>query len=240
MEDADFEHGVFMHYVIEGLQGKAASEGEHGITLAGLYKYAHLNTKRYVARKFNEYQTPALKGEINGDFEICSASIPRVMPEMIPSNTPTVPAPQAVRPQLQRVQAGPEITNSIGMKLRLIPAGEFMMGSPESEKDRRDDEKQHRVRITKPFYIGQFPVTLGEFLKFYHDAKYKLEMERDNMGNYGLDPNTPADKRPWAPGFENGMDHPVVFVSWTDAVAFCDWLGRRRRRAAGGCKSLLG
>jgi formylglycine-generating enzyme required for sulfatase activity len=47
-----------------------------------------------------------------------------------------------------------EVTNSIGMKLVLIPPGEFMMGSPESEPSRDDDETQHRVRITKPYYLG--------------------------------------------------------------------------------------
>jgi len=44
-----------------------------------------------------------------------------------------------------------EITNSIGMKLVLIPSDEFLMGSPEDEENREKDEHQHRVRITKPF-----------------------------------------------------------------------------------------
>ena len=48
-----------------------------------------------------------------------------------------------------------EITNSIGMKLRLSPAGEFMMGSPESDGKAQDNEKpQHKVRMIKPFYLG--------------------------------------------------------------------------------------
>lgn len=72
MEDSTLQHGVFMHYVIEGLHGKASANG--AITLAGLYDYASLNTKRHVARQFNEFQTPALKGEVNGPFEICTAS----------------------------------------------------------------------------------------------------------------------------------------------------------------------
>jgi formylglycine-generating enzyme required for sulfatase activity len=55
------------------------------------------------------------------------------------------------------------VTNSIGMKLKLIPADEFQMGSPDSEKDRDDDETQHRVRITKPFYLQTTEVTQGQW-----------------------------------------------------------------------------
>ena len=56
------------------------------------------------------------------------------------------------------------ITNSIGMKLVLIPAGEFMMGSPESETDRLSDERPlHRVQISKPFYLGVYEVMQAEY-----------------------------------------------------------------------------
>jgi len=44
-----------------------------------------------------------------------------------------------------------EVVNTIGMKLLLIPAGTFTMGSPASEKDRYDTETQHQVTLTKPF-----------------------------------------------------------------------------------------
>ena len=54
--------------------------------------------------------------------------------------------------------------NSLGMKLALIPAGEFLMGSAESAPGAREDEQpQHRVRISKPFYLGVYEVTQGEF-----------------------------------------------------------------------------
>ena len=48
-----------------------------------------------------------------------------------------------------------DFTNSIGMKFKLIPAGEFMMGGTESPEQR----PQHKVRITKPFYLGVTEVT---------------------------------------------------------------------------------
>jgi len=57
------------------------------------------------------------------------------------------------------------VTNSIGMKLRLIPAGEFMMGSPGTEPNRYDDETQHGVSITKPFCLGVTEVTQEQYQK---------------------------------------------------------------------------
>src|SRR5207249_4912407 len=55
------------------------------------------------------------------------------------------------------------ITNAIGMKLTLIPAGKFLMGSPTDEAERDADEGQHEVVITKPFYMGVYEVTQREY-----------------------------------------------------------------------------
>ncbi len=91
------------------------------------------------------------------------------------------------------------IVNSIGMKLVLIPAGAFRMGSPQDEPHRCDDESFPRlVRIDKPFYLGVFPVTQRE---------YEAVM-KDN----------PAFFQRKAGG---GPDHPVEQVNWDDAGAFC-------------------
>jgi formylglycine-generating enzyme required for sulfatase activity len=50
------------------------------------------------------------------------------------------------------------------LEMVLIPAGQFEMGSPESDNDAADDEKpRHRVKITKPFYLGKFPVTQAQW-----------------------------------------------------------------------------
>ena len=100
--------------------------------------------------------------------------------------------------------------NSIGMTLVLVPAGEFKMGSPDSDKDASYDEKpRHRVRITKPFWLGAHPVTVGQFRKFVAESQYE------------------AGPR-WRSEFPSQTDdHPVVCASWQDAKAFCVWLARR-------------
>ena len=82
-----------------------------------------------------------------------AVKVAEVMPDVLPKPQPKAPEEP---PKL--------ITNKIGMKLVLIPAGEFLMGSPDSDKDAKDNEKpQHRVRITRPFYLGATEVTQGQY-----------------------------------------------------------------------------
>ena len=52
-----------------------------------------------------------------------------------------------------------DLGKDVNLEMVLIPAGKFVMGSPESEKSRDEDEKQHEVTLTKPFYMGKFEVT---------------------------------------------------------------------------------
>ena len=136
------------------------------------------------------------------------------------------------------------ITNSINMKLVEIPAGEFLMGAEETATpilkkfpycDRSWLEcelPQHRVRITKAFYLGQYEVTLNQFMKFYKDANYKLEAELDDKPSWGYDKNgtmMESDRfRPWEPiAWKIDQNSPVIYVTWNDAVAFCEWLSEK-------------
>lgn len=93
------------------------------------------------------------------------------------------------------------ITNCIGMQFKLIPAGSFMMGSSESEKDRGYDESpRHKVTLTKPFYLGICEVTRGQ---------------------YG---------RMMGPGGDGwGARLPAVDVRWEDAQDFCRDLSKLQK-----------
>jgi formylglycine-generating enzyme required for sulfatase activity len=73
--------------------------------------------------------------------------------------------PAAPGDETDKPAAPKEIVNSIGLKMVLIPAGTFTMGSPESEKERLDIETQHTVEISKPFYLGAYEVTQAQFQK---------------------------------------------------------------------------
>jgi formylglycine-generating enzyme required for sulfatase activity len=134
------------------------------------------------------------------------------------------------------------VTNSIGMKLVLVPAGEFMMGAEEAIADTQRafpycnpevlprERPRHRVRITRPFYMGAFEVTLAQFLTFCKDARYRVDAEDGRpMTGYGSKGEIIKSTafRPWAPGWPIEPDHPAGYVSWNDAVAFCEWLSKK-------------
>ncbi len=153
-----------------------------------------------------------------------------------------------------KAAAAKQITNSIGMKLTLVPSGEFMMGSKESAEETAaffnktygedlltadyfmDEHPQHRVRITKPFYLGTYHVTRGQFRQFVADTSYKTDAEKaEKPGADGWDPDKKEfgfnEKYSWRnTGFEQTDEHPVVNVSWNDAVAFCKWLSKKESK----------
>jgi formylglycine-generating enzyme required for sulfatase activity len=149
----------------------------------------------------------------------------------------------------------PKLTNSLGMEFMLVPAGEFTMGSDESpealardyphyERQRllelADEHPAHKVRITRAFYLGRHEVTVGQFRRFLEASGHVPESEADGTGGYGYNPRYDPEssargdafegrnpRYSWRnPGFPQGDDHPVVNVTWNDAVALCAWLSR--------------
>lgn len=115
---------------------------------------------------------------------------------------------------------GETLTNSIGMNLVAIPAGEFQMGSPDSDEEARDDEKpQHPVRITKPFLVGMYEVTQREY----------ESVQGNNPSWFALSGG--GQKK--VDG-EDTSEFPVERVSWLDAVEFCSKLSERPEEKAAG------
>jgi formylglycine-generating enzyme required for sulfatase activity len=136
------------------------------------------------------------------------------------------------------------------MRLVLIPAGEFFMGSRNDEAERSltimkqkhvdqwyqqsptSEVPQHQVRISKSFYMGAYEVTLGQFRKFALKTGYKTDAERDGQGADGK-VNGKWSIKPefnWQNmGFERSDDMPAVNITWSDAVAFCGWLSQSER-----------
>ncbi|MDZ4689623.1 MAG: SUMF1/EgtB/PvdO family nonheme iron enzyme [Planctomycetaceae bacterium] len=146
-------------------------------------------------------------------------------------------------PQVDRTFAGKVLTDSLGQRLMPIPAGEFLMGTREvgpgsavavaQGQSRPENEyPAHRVRITRPFHMGETEVTVAQFRAFVDATGYRTTAETSGKGgshvrklnqNFTHDP--PLNWR--NPGFPQGDDHPVVQVSQHDAKAFCNWLSKK-------------
>jgi formylglycine-generating enzyme required for sulfatase activity/serine/threonine protein kinase len=140
-------------------------------------------------------------------------------------------AQQARHKWADYLQEPGELTNTVGMKLLLVPPGEFLMGTAEDRYGAPPEKPQHEVRITHPFYLAAHEVTRGEFAKFVSATGYKTEAERDGGRAGAFDSKGDLHEVPDAtwknPGFEQSDSHPVVIVSWNDATAFCRWLSEQ-------------
>ncbi len=182
----------------------------------------------------------------------CSAPPPAPPPAVA-----APPAPAVVQaPALPQADSGAAFTDRLGMRFVRVPAGEFMMGSAESPQalakafphaERRrltdlvDEQPVHRVRLTRDFWLGAHEVTVGQFRQFVQASGYVPESVRDGSGAYGFNPRyDPSrtqrgdlfegrDPRYWwqNPGFAQTDAHPVVNVTWNDAVAMARWLSER-------------
>jgi formylglycine-generating enzyme required for sulfatase activity len=119
-----------------------------------------------------------------------------------------------------------EITNFIGMKLVLVPPGEFMMGNVQGQTN---EKPVHKVSITRPFYLGKYKVTVAQFRQFVEATKYQTEAEKYNNGVAptigGWRPVAGVNWR--SPTFPQQDDHPVCVVSWEDIEEFCAWASKQ-------------
>jgi formylglycine-generating enzyme len=103
-------------------------------------------------------------------------------------------------------QMAPSLKNTLGMTLRLIPGGSYLMGSPPGETGRYWHEgPQHKVQLS-PFYITDKEVTNAQYGQFLAATGHPAPL-------YWSDKNLHAPQQ------------PVVGVTWYDAVAFANWLG---------------
>ncbi|MFO7286825.1 MAG: PEGA domain-containing protein [Gammaproteobacteria bacterium] len=97
------------------------------------------------------------------------------------------------------------ITTGLGQPLRLIPAGQFTMGSSRREPGRRSNETLRRVKLSRAFYLGVYEVTNAEFREFMADH------DSGSVAGRSL----------------NDDKQPVVNVDWEDAARFLNWLSIR-------------
>lgn len=131
-----------------------------------------------------------------------------------------------VDPFLDRAGDGPELV--------VLPLGEFEMGSPESERGRKDNEgPRHTVSIVRAFALGRYEVTVAQFRRFVLASDYVTDAERAGESTFydessgRLASGKGIDWRRDYRGEEAKDDDPVVHVSFSDANAYAVWISSR-------------
>jgi formylglycine-generating enzyme required for sulfatase activity/class 3 adenylate cyclase len=140
-----------------------------------------------------------------------------------------------VRHRLNALRSHPSITKFRDCaecpEMVVIPSGSFTMGASQSEVDRYSFPSGmslplHPVRITRQFALGEFLLTRKQYAAFVEGTGH------GGSGCFATPPDTPLLKfdvaRSWRdPGFAQADDHPVVCVSWDDAIAYVSWLSKK-------------
>lgn len=132
-------------------------------------------------------------------------STPTVTPSPTPTSTPTVPPSPTPTPTLA---AGEVVSRAVDeMNMHFVPAGSFLMGAPESDPEAsKDEQPQHEV-ILSPFWLDETEVTTEQYKRCVAAGACEEPYTRTAYDN-------PARS-----------DHPMTFISWEQAAAYCAWVG---------------
>lgn len=143
--------------------------------------------------------------------------------------------------------------NSIGIEMIQVKPGKYVRGSIKGDHLRKnhpwsaggvgshDSRPRHWVKLTYAFEIAATEVTVGQFREFVKATGYKTSAEQSGNGAIAFLPEVEEEGDDqfgnrkdciWTnPGFQQEDTHPVVCVSWKDAVAFCQWLSKKEGKS---------
>lgn len=199
-EMTDLQHSVFSYHVLQYLNGNADSNRypRRELQISEMVTFVSSETRDYIDRHLGKDQNP----------------------QWLTPGGGLTDWPLGRLGELEDL-----ITNSIGMKLKLIPAGEFLMGSSDTDvaaalkadsdvtaENLKYEKPQHRVRISRPFYAGVYEVTQGEYEAVMGENPSWFSSSGDGKDQVG----GMSTKR-----------FPVETVSWYDAIQFCNKLSQR-------------
>jgi formylglycine-generating enzyme required for sulfatase activity len=135
--------------------------------------------------------------------------------------------PIAPRPESSQASVSPQTPGEplrppqpFEPEMILIPAGEFLMGSdPQQDDDAENDEQPQHCLSLPVYFLSKTPVTNAQYKAFVLATGYTLPERRRNEKR----PSDQSDK----------ADHPAVYASWSDAIAYCGWLSEVTGKAYG-------
>jgi len=134
----------------------------------------------------------------------------QVVPTPTPVPPPPTPTPRPTPTPVPEATEGPAAPAMTDIMVE-IPAGPFTMGN---DAGANDETPAHEVDLPA-FEIDQFEVTNADFAQFVEATGHQTDAEKAGLS------------RAWRDAAEGKDNHPVVYVSWNDAVAYCEWVGKR-------------
>jgi len=126
------------------------------------------------------------------------------------------------------------VEKQFGMTFSHIPAGAFMMGSPEDEEGRLKLDRLHRVILSKDFHLQSTHVTVAQWRRFAELSGYQTQAEVEEgafVSRLGHDGEIDEAWYWDNPGYVHEEDFPVSCISWVDAQVFIRWLNQQAKDA---------
>ena len=198
-ENYDWKQGAFTRAFLDQVP-PVAVQGR--VIVGDLAKKIQESVEAMVHEKTGKLQTVNYLNNSVVDLQL-------MLPESSSANVvPSHTAPQRTpsSPSQKKSPEGDLITNSIGMKLKLIPAGDFLMGSLADEPERSEAESpRHKVRITEPYFMGVTEVTQEQWSSVMGTEPWT---EKSGVRDY----------------VKEGDNYPATGINWDDAVEFCEEL----------------
>lgn len=214
-ESEQFGHGVFTHFLLEGLKGDAADKSGE-ITLFDLCKYTIKKTT-----ELDPNQCPYVTGEMT-DFVLSTVS--KKVEEY----------ENSIGIKLIKIPAGKFLMGSLETPEKLVSAfARYYKNSDKPIKEEwfADEHPPKESLVKKSFFLGKTEVTVGQFEEFVNATNYRTTSQQDVSGGVGIDAAgklSVSTTFSWKnPGFKQTSTHPVVNVSWCDADEFCKWLSKQ-------------
>ncbi|MBI4874297.1 MAG: SUMF1/EgtB/PvdO family nonheme iron enzyme [Acidobacteria bacterium] len=209
--------------LIVARSGKTPREERRKQIRLMMLKYAeqHLISDRLLSRALEVLNLKP--DELQGDLRKCDDLLRRLLKEQLPLGEfidqwyGLSPAVGKISPRTGAPEAGAVKTNpDDGQSYVWMPPGEFQMGCSPGDKQCSDDEKPARtIKITRGFWLGQTPVTVGAFRRFAENTGISMPGE-PATGQRKLNPQ-------WS-----DLEQPLVAVTWTVAKAYCESWARGR------------
>ena len=201
-ETKELRHSVFSNFVLEYLSGKLTEDlyTDRKADVSGLVDYVRRKTNQYVVRNISP----------DGQY-----------PKLIGESEPW---------PIGKVGPKASFSNSVGMTMKLIPAGKFTMGSPVGEVKHYEDESQRPIELTIPYYMGSHEVTVKQFDEFVKNTNRDVS---DNTYGFSTATNTTVAGDEFSyknPGWDQKENHPAVCINWHDAMEYCRWLSQKEDR----------